>query len=280
MKKLILVVTITVLGILACKKNETHTPFVKKYEYKRTSGDSINIYCDLFVDTGSTIIKVTGKGFDPSKKNNYHLIAFGCKLDYPQVDGNAKVFMQLEYNVPIGSITDSTIIFKVQKSNILASRRGADGYQRCRINDSVGLWLIVTSIDSTQQPFVEKYNIIKAKNVKNKYFFHILSDTLIWPTRFSGRERDTTIAIQALDMDNVNIFFNDNLLIYPTWSTLSWDAPYIWDTHYIFESSFYSINKGLNMQDGFYKVTLFHKRTGEPIEERHGKKGLYVKFIK
>lgn len=291
MKKLILVVTIAVLCILACKKKEeAPAPIEKKYEYKRTSGEVTKIEGDIFVDTGGTVFTVKGKGFDPSKRRYYHLLLDNrCNTtkSIDKVNGYTTTAYYSD-SATLVNITDSTIKFQVKTKNIYTARDNPSGGS-CVIKDSVGIIFAVTSKDSTNtKSIVTKFDILKNHKVKNKLFFNILSDTLYWHTKTDVSNIQITlddIRAGVLYGDMVQVYFNDkqlnsgNTSISNLTTTLEMGQNYIGDCFFMFQKEFYNINKTIVPSNSFYTITMKESKTGLSIEEKRGKKGVYVKFV-
>lgn len=291
MKKLILVVTIAVLGIFACKKeNETPAPIVKKYEYKRTSGEVTKIEGDIFVDTGGTVFTVKGKGFDPKKKKYYHLLLenYCGAFDKLQIQFNLNGYATGANYVDtakVVQITDSTIKYVVNSQNLYSVRRNSIG--TCIVLDSVRLLFAVTSIDSSNKSYtVTQFDRLFNKNVKNKFFFNIVADTVYWYTKLSIRKKSITLDdICAVGGENlVDVYFNGIKLNTSSrnpycFSQFETNESTVGDGFFLFDTDFYNSNKNLGLTDGFYNITMMETRTGIPIEEKRGRKGAYVKFI-
>lgn len=287
MKKLILVVTIAVLGILACKKkDETPTP-EKKYEYKRTPGEVSKIEGDVFVDTGGTVFTVKGKGFDPMKKSDYHLYLWngGCNLS--QISDIQGAISRLGTSEVI-KMTDSTIQFRVKDENLFSTRKDKNGNLPCVYVDSVQLYFAVSSRDSSNKSnIVINYDKLKYRRVKNKLVFNILKDTLLWHKNVD--KRDTVITVNDVVAgggfgDPIQVYLNNKLLTTSNTSShcfliFNHDQPKAGDGLFLFNSDFYNDNKNLGLTDGFYTITMKESKTGMPLLERHGKKGVYIKFV-
>lgn len=292
MKKLILVVTITVLGILACKKkDETPAPIVKKYEYKRTSGEVTKIEGDIFVDTGGTVFTVKGKGFDPSKNKSYHLLLEKyCSMISKTFNINGySVFNKYVDTARIEQITDSTIKFKFLAKNVFTVRDASFVESNCFMKDSVTLVFAVTSKDSTNpKSIVTKFDVLHSEKTKNKLFFNILGDTLHWHTKTSSQKVEITlddVKAGVLYGDNVKVYFNDQLLNSGNRSILNFTSifsegdSYVGDCFFRFQKEFYDLNKSIVPVSGFYNIKMEESKTGLPIEEKRGKKGVYVKLV-
>ncbi len=288
MKKLIVVMTLAVLGVMACKKKEEPAPEMKKYVYTRTPGEVTQIVGDIFVDTGGTVFTVKGKGFDPKRKKFYHLLlGYGCVIDGNITSLNGcSLGNDYADTIKLESINDSVIRFKVDKRSVFTVRNGKNGIG-CSIKDTVSLTFAVTSLDSTSNPRIyTNFSVLKEKKVKNKLFFNILSDTLFWHTKSTSLAKPITLddVRAGGSSDYVQLFFNDTKLVTSSTSTycfleFSMNEPTVGDGYFQFDKYFYGSNSALGLTDGFYNITMKEKRTGLPIEEKHGKKGVYLKFV-
>ncbi len=280
MKKLIVVMTLAVLGVMACKKKEEPAPEMKKYVYTRTPGEVTQIVGDIFVDTGGMVFTVKGKGFDPKRKKHYHLL-----LDWKYCTGGKRILDIAGYDLgtsPFGdsaslmSMTDSSLKFKVENKNVYSVRTYTGGNK-----DSLLISFAVTSKDSSSVNIISThFDILKEKKVRNKLFFNILSDTLHWHTK--SINRDTVITVEDVWADNnmVSIYFNGlELDSKDGYTSFGINESMTGDGYFYFTKYFYEQNKSLNLKDGFYEVTMKRTYTGLPIEEKHGKKGVYVKFV-
>lgn len=288
MKKLVLVVA--VLGVMACKKKEEPAPEMKKYVYTRTPGEVTQIVGDIFVDTGGTVFTVKGKGFDPKRKKFYHLLLGNYCAEYDRMSlrFNLNGYLTLDSYVDTASIvqmTDSIIKFVVKRPNLYSVRE--NNLAPCVVFDSARLEFAVTSLDSTKSFVTTNFNVLNTKKVKNKYFFNIVTDTVHW--HMNSYIRDKSITLDDVFGgggfgDLVSVYLNGTKLNTSNTSSFcfaqfDYTETVIGDVYLLFDKDFYNSNKGLGLTDGFYNVTMKESKTGLPIEERHGKKGIYVKFV-
>lgn len=293
MKKSVLVVAVAVLGMFACKKKvEAPAPEVKKYVYTRTSGNATQIVGDIFVDTGGTVFTVKGKNFDPKKRKYYHLLMGWTCNTYGWIGKvNGYDFSNSNYvdTARLVNITDSTLLFKVDKKNIYNVRDQGSQGTVCTIKDTVALTFAVTSKDSTKSYAIETHlDILQEKKVRNKLFFNLLSDTLHWHTKLQTSAIEISlddIRAGVLYGDMVQVYFSNvllnsgNLNIINFTSTFDAANKNTGDCFFMFQKDFYNLNKSLGLTEGFYNVTMKEVKTGLVIEEKHGKKGIYVKFV-
>jgi hypothetical protein len=188
------------------------------------------------------------------------------------------------------SITDSTIMFKVNNKNVYTVRSYTSGQAIGRVKDTVLLSFAVLSKDSTRSYVVENHlDILKEKTVRNKLFFNILKDTISWHIKKSITSSDFTLTIEDIRAgfmygDLVELYFNDVKLNTSNdrancAGVFNDSDPYIGDCYFNFGPDFYNDNKGLGLSNGFYTITMKEKKTGLPIVEKRGKKGAYVKFV-
>lgn len=292
MKKLIWIVTITVLGILACqKKDGAPTPVVKKYEYKRTPGEVTEIEGGIYADTGGSIFTVRGKGFDRNRRKYYHLLIDG----YCAAIGDKKQIVTNGYRsgfycvdtAQIMDITDSTIKFWVKNKNLFSVRR--QEYSCYASNDSIMLQFAVTSKDSSGTILNTLFDKLYDVKVKNQLFFNIIKDTIYWHKNSNYKASEIAITVDDVllgwsSRHFIEMYFNDIKINTSNdrisiATELAKDSPLIGDSFFFFGKDFYNDNKNLGLIDGFYNITMKESKTGLPIKERHDKKRVYVKFV-
>lgn len=109
-----------VLVLLSCspkdtKKPQTAVPFDSSTIVASGTATEILVPNNVFVDTGMNII-VKGKGFDPTKKNDYFLVVIYGKTSYTTKD--TIISDEIHFTKPVRdlklvTVTDSTILFKL-----------------------------------------------------------------------------------------------------------------------------------------------------------------------